>query len=76
MVLAFYQRRETNHRVHAQSGQSGDERGQTGDGPRRVGARLLLEISEPPAGIRGGLVERRQLGRNREELRISEVNQP
>ena len=75
MGLAAHQRRKANHRVHAQSGQSGDERGQTGDGPRRMGARLLSEVSKPPAGIHRGLVERRELGRDREELRISEIGQ-
>ena len=47
--------------------------GKAGHGPGRLGARLLPEISKPPAGLHRGLVERRQLGRDREELRIAEI---
>ena len=35
---------------------------------RRVGARLLLEVSEPPPGLSGGLVERGQLEGNRKSI--------
>src|ERR1019366_4706773 len=37
-----------------------------------MGARLLSKISEPPAGLHRGMVERRELGRNRVQLRCSE----
>ena len=36
---------------------------------RRVGARLLPQLPEPPPRLPGGLVERRQLGRGRAPLR-------
>ena len=36
---------------------------------RRLGARLLPELPEPPSGLPGGLVERRQLGRRRRQVR-------
>ena len=36
---------------------------------RRLGARLLPQLPEPPPGLPGGLVERRQLGRGRAPLR-------
>ena len=47
---------------------------QAGDGPGCLGARLLPEVPKPQAGLHRGLVERRQLGRDREELRITEIN--
>ena len=41
--------------------------------PRRVGARLLPEVPEPPARLHHRLVERRELGRSREGLRQVET---
>ena len=38
-------------------------------GHRRLGARLLPELPEPPARLRRGLVERRELGRRRVAVR-------
>jgi len=76
MGLALCQRREANHRIDTQSGQPDYERGQTRDGSGRMGARLLFEVSKSPAGIHRSLVERGELGRDREEFRVSEIGQP
>ena len=40
---------------------------------RRLGARLLPEIQQPPPGIPGRLVERPQLGRNQQPLPSPEI---
>ena len=44
-------------------GKNGDPR------PRRLGARVLPEVSEPAAGLHRGVVERRELGRGGEAIR-------
>ena len=44
-----------------------------GDGPGRVGARLLSEVSEPPAGVHRGVVERGELAGDREAIQLGEV---
>ena len=40
----------------------------TDSGPRRVGARLLLEVPEPTGRLRQGVVERRELGRSQQSV--------
>ncbi len=42
-------------------------------GQRCVGARLLLEVQQPPAGIFAGVVERSELGRDQPALRSVRV---
>ncbi len=44
-------------------------------GQRCVGARLLLEVQQPPSRIFGGVVERGELGGDQQALRIPEVRQ-
>src|SRR5580658_1237377 len=61
--------RQADDRVVCKSGQPDHERRQTGNGARRLGARLLPQISESPPRIYRSLVEHRELGRNHEELR-------
>ena len=52
-----------------QSGQPAHGRQGTGDGSRCLGARLLPEVSKPPARLHRRVVERRELGGSREALR-------
>ena len=66
--LAVLQGRQADTGIAAQSGQSDHDRRQAGDGPGRLGARLLPEVSEPPSGIHRGLVECGELGSDREEF--------
>ena len=54
-------RRQARHREHAQPGQPGHGGQNSGAWLRRLGARLLPQVSEPPAGLRDGVVERGQL---------------
>ena len=60
--------------LHRQSGQPGDGRQVPGDGPGRLGARLLPEVSEPPARLHRRLVERGELAGDRKALQRGEVN--
>ena len=46
----------------AEPGQPADGRQEGGARPRRLGARLLPEVSEPPSRLHHRVVERRQLG--------------
>ena len=39
-------------------------------GHRRLGARVLPEVPEPPSGLPRGVVERRQLGRGEQETAV------
>ena len=54
--------------LHAKSRQSSDGRQYADPRRRRVGARLLSEVSKPPGRLPQGVVERRELGRGRQEL--------
>ena len=45
----------------------------SGDGQRRLGARLLLEISEPPCRLPQRVVERRELARSEQALPVGQV---
>ena len=63
--LAAVPRWQTRDRIVGQSGQSDHGRRQSVFRTRRLGARLLPEVSEPPAGIHRSLVERHQLGASR-----------
>ena len=47
---------------HAEPGQPADGRQDADPRPRRLGARVLPEVPEPPARLHGGVVERRELG--------------
>ena len=61
--VAGQRRRQALDHEHAEPGQSADG-GQDGDPrARRLGARVLPEVPEPPAGLHRGVVERRELGR-------------
>jgi Fe-Mn family superoxide dismutase len=61
-------------KVYSTANQDSPSDGRRRPGPwhRRLGTRLLSEISEPPARVHPELVERRQLGRRRRELRSGE----
>ena len=52
--VAGRQRRQARHREHAQPGQPADGRQDADARRRRVGARLLPEVPEPPARLRHG----------------------
>ena len=51
--------------TQAQPGHAAHGRAAGADGQRRVGARLLPEIPEPPRGLPEGVVERGELGQGR-----------
>ena len=53
---------------HGQPGQPRNGGQVPGDGNRRLGARLLPEVSEPPPRVSRRVVERGQLGRSRKPL--------
>ena len=65
--------RQARDHLDRQSGQPRDGRQVPGDGPRRLGARLLSEVSEPPAGLSRRVVERGELGRSRKKIRVQVV---
>ena len=71
--VAGEDRRQAGNHFHRQSGQPGDGGQVPGDGPGRVGARLLPEVSEPPARLHRRLVERGELAGNRIALQLGEV---
>ena len=56
-------RRQAGDREHAEPGQPADGRQEGRLRHRRLGARLLPEVPEPPPRLPRRLVERRQLGR-------------
>ena len=64
--VADRRRRQAGHREHREPGQPADGRQEADPRPRRLGARLLPEVSEPPARLHRGVVERRQLGRGQQ----------
>ena len=61
------------HRHHAQPGLAPLQRPLPHPRQRRLGARLLPEVQQPPAGLPRRLVERRQLGRGQQALRHREI---
>src|ERR1700680_2507917 len=65
-------RRSANHQ-HPESGQPNLARPLPRLRQRRLGARLLPEIAQPPPRISSGLVERPQLGRNQQALRSIQI---
>src|SRR5258706_5928957 len=69
MGLARRQRRRYQNHLHPQSGQSHFAGPLSHLRQRRLGARLLPEIQQPPSGISGRMVERNQLGRSQPALR-------
>ena len=64
--------RRAHHREHAEPGHSAHERQAADPRLRRLGARLLPQVSEPPSRLRGRVVERRQLERHRPPVRPRE----
>ena len=62
-----------NH-FHAKSRQSSDGREHAHPRRRCMGARLLPEISKPPRRLSQGVVERSELGRGGEELRLAVIS--
>jgi len=58
---------------HAKPRQPSDGRQHADSRRRCVGARVLLEVSKPPARLSQGVVERGELGRGRQELRVERV---
>src|SRR5271170_4551290 len=71
MGLASRRRkRRSENPKHAKSRQSNFARPEPHFRQRRLGARLLPEIQQPPSRIPASLVERNQLGRNQQTLPI------
>ena len=62
------QGRQARDHLDAEPGQSAHGRQQADSRRGRLGARLLSQLSEPPAGLHQSLVERGELGRGGEEL--------
>ncbi len=67
--LAAEQGREAGDHVQRESGQPAHGRHRAGDGTRCLGARLLPEVSEPPARLHRRVVERGELGGSLEAFR-------
>jgi Iron/manganese superoxide dismutases, alpha-hairpin domain len=67
--VAAFPRRQTRDRVVRQPGQSHHGRRQSIFRSRRMGTRLLPEISKPPARIHRGMVEHDQLAASSRKLR-------
>ena len=61
------------YHLHRKPRQSGDGRQIPSNWPRRLGTRLLPEVSKPPARLHRSLVERRELERSREALQRRKV---
>ena len=59
------QGRQARRHLDAQPGQPAHGRPHPAPGPRRLGARLLPQVPEPPARLHRRLVEHGQLGRDR-----------
>src|SRR5687768_5915054 len=58
-----------DYRRHTQPGHAADGRQNSGARLRCVGACVLPQVSEPQAGLRGGMVERGELDRRLAALR-------
>src|SRR6266478_161614 len=69
MGLAVGKRRQASDRLHTKPGHTDFAEGQSSARARRLGARLLSEISESPSGLHRRVVERRQLGLCRRTVR-------
>jgi len=65
--------RQTRDFFHSQPGQPRDGGQVRRDGPGRVGARILPEVSEPPPGLHFRVVERRELEGHRRPLQRGQV---
>ncbi len=66
LELARLGRHRAHGRLDPESGHAPDERSRAAPRHRRVGARVLPQLSEPATGLPERLVERRQLGRSRD----------
>src|SRR5207244_12156724 len=62
MGVAAQRRWQAVDRQHAEPGQPADGREDADPWTRRLGARLLLEVSEPPPRLHRRVVERGELG--------------
>ena len=67
--LAGQGRRRARRRLDRQSGQPGHGRQGAAPRRRRLGARVLPQVPEPPPGLPRRVLERRRLGRRRAALR-------
>ncbi|CAN0623092.1 protein of unknown function [Burkholderia multivorans] len=65
--------RLARHRFDEQRRDAADDRRQAAPDDRRVGARLLHRLPQRPSEIRRGVLEHRELGFCREELRVSDT---
>ena len=74
--VARARRRRAEGDEHAQPGQPGERRPDAAAGQRRLGARLLPEVPEPPPRLPQGVVERRRLGEGRRALRRGVAEPP
>ena len=66
--VADRRRRQAGDREHRQPGQPADGRQEADPRHRRLGARLLPEVPEPPPRLPRRVVERRQLGRGQQAV--------
>src|SRR5258707_13018677 len=71
MGLAVGKGRQTSDRLHTKPGHTDFVEGQSSSRSRRLGARLLSEISESSSGLHRCVVERSQLGLRRRTVRRS-----
>ena len=71
--LARQGRRRPRGRLDGQPGQPGHERQGAAARRRRLGARLLPQLPEPPPRLPRRVVERRRLGRRRAALRAPDA---
>ena len=69
--VADRRRRQAGDREHREPGQPVDGREEADARPRRVGARLLPEVPEPPPRLHRGVVECGQLGRGEQAVQMS-----
>ena len=67
--VAGLRRHRPRGQVDAEPGQPVARQRRAAPRHRRLGARLLPQLPEPPPGLPGGVVERGQLGRGRPPLR-------
>ena len=70
--LVVVGRQEARGDQSAQSGQPADGGQDADSGRRRVGARLLPQVPEPPPRLPVGLVEHHEVGQRRQALRAGE----
>ena len=72
-VVDQEQERKARNHFDAEPGQPSDGRQHADPRRRRLGARLLSQVSKPPARLHQSVVERGELGRGGEELLIAGV---